>query len=110
MTFSSLNNWGPKPFKCFDWWLKNEDLISELKYYWDLTDSMHIYHKLRSARQVIGNWHIKEGALEEKIKLLEDVQEKADVENCCEVEKAKYKLELERLYDARASELEQKTR
>ncbi|KAK1371228.1 hypothetical protein POM88_037320 [Heracleum sosnowskyi] len=70
------NGWGPKPFKVFNWWLKEQSLIASLNNFWnanlDLL-SLSLQDLLRRVKLIMKRWCPNTGGeLECRIKALEN--------------------------------------
>lgn len=107
---NELVNWGSKPFKIFDIWLNNKDLLLKIEEQWK-GDQNNVAAKLREVKRCIKDWnknvngdvnrHIEE--LEKKQFLLDELGNNEELAN-------NTSLALCKLYEERASLLKQKSR
>lgn len=95
-------NWGPKPFKFFDWWLQEPGLKEVIHNCWKAATPGNLHVKLRTVKLAIKSWNLQHiGNLDHRIKQLELKQSVADDENWSHLVKEKLSEELRRLYEAR---------
>lgn len=105
------SNWGPRPFRIFNCWLENEKLIHTLESEWKRDSHQNIHQKLKHLREQVRHWNKTDlGNIDNKIKLAEENQEKADNLNWSDELKVRIKANLDELYKTRASMLWQKAR
>lgn len=71
LLFIEGREWGPKPFKFFYWWLKDETLTPLVVKCWRESSQPSFMLKIRELRMMIKNWNReKHGNLDIKIKHL----------------------------------------
>lgn len=104
-------NWGPKPFKVFDWWLRDEKLVQNLIAQLENSDSTNVFSKLKGIKDFLKTWsRDAKSTLDKEIEQLELKQAKADAEETEEGVKLSIQKDLEQLYENRCSNLRQQSR
>lgn len=74
-----LSNWGPRPFKFFNSWMEDENMVTLLKNSWAKGKGMSLKGKFKGLKMMVKEWSkTRYGCLDEQIKLLEYIQEKED--------------------------------
>ncbi|WOH08313.1 hypothetical protein DCAR_0727751 [Daucus carota subsp. sativus] len=107
---TSRENWGAKPFKMFECWLNNEQLLDKIKRIWKEEAAGNFHQKIRHIRRWVADWNKNEnGNIEMKIQSLEKDQFQAD--ELGDIAKSKIiNSKLEKCYDERAQMWQQKAR
>lgn len=104
-------NWGPKPFKFFNSWLEEDELVSLLRISWENGKGISLNGKLKNLKTLAKDWNKhRYGRLDERIKSLEDSQENEDERNNLSLQNSSYRKELDHLYKVKSSMLCQKAR
>ncbi|KAK1394833.1 hypothetical protein POM88_013889 [Heracleum sosnowskyi] len=107
-------DWGPKPFKVFNWWLQEDSLKKILDEFWASKGSQekgNIQSLLKEVKLVMKSWgkNIKSD-LDNKIQLLESELERQDQSLAASNMAQKIQQELEACYYKRDASLRQKAR
>ncbi|KAK1370282.1 hypothetical protein POM88_036374 [Heracleum sosnowskyi] len=107
-------NWGPKPFRAFNVWLRNSSLNKELEEHFSKSSGLtnhHLQQKLRNVKHVIKTWNLSmNGNIFQRISEMEDKFAKLDEENGPRNELTILKMSMEELCLIRDSMLKQKAR
>ncbi|KAK1366051.1 hypothetical protein POM88_041612 [Heracleum sosnowskyi] len=107
-------NWGSKPFRVFNVWLRNPSLKKKLENYFSEPASLpnlHIQQKLRNGKHVIKTWNLSmNGNIFHRISELEEKVAKLEEDNGPRNELAILKMSLEELCLTRDNMLKQKAR
>ncbi|KAK1380090.1 hypothetical protein POM88_026834 [Heracleum sosnowskyi] len=78
-------NWGPKPFRVFNVWLRNPSLNKEIEDYFSESASLpnlHLQQKLRNVKHVIKTWNLSmNGNIFHRISELENKVAKLEEDN-----------------------------
>ena len=99
-------NWGPRPFKFFNHWLKNEELVHQLGEVWKAHPNASLNHRFKEIRLQAKRWNLTtNGNVDAKIAKLELDQEKADSEDAPRDIKQKIKEDLDKAYEEKSSML-----
>lgn len=108
---SGRRNWGPKPFKFFDCWLDNVDLVKSISLERTEAGDMDSLGKPRQIKKLVKSWNKKvNGDISEKITLLEKQQFDQDESGADDGLKFETHERLSELYETRACMLSQKAR
>ncbi|XP_074373511.1 uncharacterized protein LOC141713840 [Apium graveolens] len=108
---SRKNEWGPKPFRFFEYWLKNEDLVKYLADKWIQLRGKDTMGKLRIIKAHVKDWNRNvNGNVNQKIEKLEQQQFQLDEQGVCDQIRMRVNDELQKVYLERASILSQKAR
>lgn len=104
-------DWGPKPFKFYNCWLQNQNLVQMLKASWKSTVSSNIQHKFKNLREVARKWNkISFGDVDVRIKEAEAIQEANDQRKKTKVVSNEPTIPLKELYKIKSSMLCQQAR
>ncbi|XP_017245327.1 uncharacterized protein LOC108216978 [Daucus carota subsp. sativus] len=104
------DNWGAKPFKVFNCWLKDKELLLRIKDVWKSKGDGNYFQKIRHVRKWLSTWNKEEnGNIDDRIKMMEVEQFQAD-EQGNESRNKFLNIELEKLYDQRAQIWQHKAR
>ncbi|KAK1364869.1 hypothetical protein POM88_040430 [Heracleum sosnowskyi] len=107
-------NWGPKPFRVFNVWLRNSKLNKELEDHFSKSSglpNLYLQQKLRNVKHIIKTWNLSmNGNIFQRISELEDKVAKLEEENGPRNELAILKMSMEELCLIRDSMLKQKAR
>lgn len=111
---SCEQNWGPRPFKAFNYWLKDDKFTNGILNHWRSlqTNGINLHEKLRSTRLFIKNWNLNNiGDCFKKVDILEQRFAELDV-NCNgkALEKREVELNLQAAYKEKEEFLKQKSR
>ncbi|KAK1403140.1 hypothetical protein POM88_002745 [Heracleum sosnowskyi] len=105
-------NWGPKPFRVFNVWLRNPSLKKELENFFSEPASLpnlNLHQILRNVKHVIKTWNLSvNGNIFHKISELEEKVAKLEEDNGPRNDLAILKMSLEELCLTRDSMLKQK--
>ena len=73
------SNWGPKPFKFYNVWLENDNLVLRLRHIWDSCRSPNIHAKFREIRNHTRQWCKTDfGSIDKRIREAEKEQSEKD--------------------------------
>lgn len=104
-------NWGPTPFRFFDWWLKDPSFLRMIDDFWLFSSQFSWTNKVKSLREKIKQWNRQNnGDIEGMIRKLEETQSLADKDGWDDLSKMEIRDKLVRLYEGRASSIKQKAR
>lgn len=108
---SAKNDWGPKPFKFFNFGLKEVELIASLQRSWSQSASHNMIGKFRELREAARCWNNKKyGNINSRIEALEKDQNTLDEGGLVSSGRAEIMVNLEKLYTIKSSMLCQKAR
>lgn len=80
--FIRIVNWGSKPFKAFNVWIKNERLMRLINEGVNFSNNEPLWITLKRVKRVIKSWNLnKNGDINKKIKDKEEDLEKLDNED-----------------------------
>ena len=101
---NSKSDWGPRPFKFFHCWLKDEAFLHNLGKVWQAHPNSSISFRFREVRKYAKEWNLtSNGNIDVKIKNLEKEQDIADDSNAALLTKRKIAIDLEQAYEQKAS-------
>ncbi|KAK1379692.1 hypothetical protein POM88_026436 [Heracleum sosnowskyi] len=109
----SSSNWGPKPFKAFNWWLAEPLLKPILKDFWNQNQSRgdNIQVIMKKLKMVIKEWSVScLGEVDKKIKNLETKIDAEEQKPSPDVLLTAFKKELDHLLESKSATLRQKSR
>lgn len=114
LLMASSCDWGPKPFKVFNCWLKDETLksIQESHLNCDpITSGLDAQSIIRKFKSLIKSWSLDpKNSIDSRIKSIEKNLDALDAAQNSNKEAAVVKEELDRLYELKGSILRQKAR
>ncbi|WOH14898.1 hypothetical protein DCAR_0934426 [Daucus carota subsp. sativus] len=101
---NSKSDWGPRPFKFFHCWLKDEAFLHNLGKVWQAHPNSSISFRFKEVRKYAKEWNLtSNGNIDVKIKNLEKEQDIADDSNAALPTKRKIAIDLEQAYEQKAS-------
>lgn len=104
-------DWGPKPFKLFNCWLEDPHFVEELKHYWSSGNCSSFTKKFKRLWEVAKIWSKDQfGGIDEKIRALQVLQRKADLEINQVTPISRVQDEMDRLIRIKVGVLRQKSR
>lgn len=108
---SNSNDWGPRPFKFFNYWLSDPVLTHNLKASWKGSQESNPQSKFKELREVARTWNkTKLGNVDVRIQQLENMQDVYDVGGSISIDISVLRTELHKLHQWRASMLCQKSK
>ena len=107
----SKDDWGPKPYKFFNYLLEEQNFVEVLKQAWTQSNARNFISKFRNLRGVAKQWSAKHfGDLDERLKALGQQQNQLDQGEVEGMGQVDIKEEMDKLLQIKVSMLCQKSR